>query len=66
MRHNRAVNNSNVQALLNLAAGAPLAVIACVIVIFRKFTKLVKRLLIVGAVLAGVLLVNNYHLLANR
>ena len=36
------------------------------LIVFRKFTKLFKRLLVVAVVLVAVLAVNNYHLLANR
>ncbi len=50
------------QAVVNLVAGAPLLAVIVAILVFRKFTKLVKRLLIVGVVCAAVLLANNLQL----
>lgn len=60
------MTTADVQSLLNLAAGTPLVAVVGALIVFRKFTKLFKRLLVVAVVLVAVLAVNNYHLLANR
>jgi ABC-type enterobactin transport system permease subunit len=53
---------TNVQSALNLAAGAPLLAVTVAVVALRKFTKLVKRLVLVGIVCGAVLVVNNAQL----
>ena len=55
---------ANLQAAVNLAAGAPLVAVGVALVVFRKFKKLVRNLLIIGVLCVGVLVANNAHLIA--